>query len=140
MDVDTADKKYFAFEGFPGSADPHEIFVLSQEHVADYLGEFSLEVRGVAAGEGAQSVAVKFKGSDEEKLKQKINEVSEHFMFRGKPLQTVTTWNPRRPQFQMPSTTCTIRCWQRLNACKFYAASNRECKKFSTAPGLHPSL
>ena len=104
MTVDT--KAYFAFSGFPKTADTIVICGLIREYVYDYLSEFSLEVIGWFADEHSAHVGVEYKVSETEALEAKIFEHRDRWMFNQEFLNTVSVTHPEA--FHKPATPVPV--------------------------------
>ena len=83
-------RHYFAFSGFPKSSEHFEIFTVSQELVAQFLPEFSLEVYGVATYQEDLAVAIEYFASQGEGLERKVHELRDAFKYKGSILSAIT--------------------------------------------------
>ena len=100
MPVDT--QHFFAFSGFASSSDPFEIFEATRGLIVQLLGDFSLEVHGVAPHQGGLAVAVQYYASQGEALELKVTELKDSFKYQGSVLFTVNVEKQFAASFEKP--------------------------------------
>ncbi len=93
---------FFAFSGFASSSDPFEIFEATRGLIVQLLGDFSLEVHGVAPHQGGLAVAVQYYASQGEASELKVTELKDLFKYQGSVLFTVNVEDHFVAAFEKP--------------------------------------